>query len=559
VRILKVTSPSSSDALTEGIKFEAENFPYSIASTPLYNRQGQLSSNALTTGSAQPGNTTATIFEAPNRLSLYDGNVLYFFCNGGTNWGGCDVYVSYDGVDYSYYDTIKTPARMGVLAAPLASYSGANPDTTNTLAVNMQQSDASLISVSPSDAAAFVTLAAIIDPSGNIELVSYETVTVTGPSVYNLTTLYRGVYGTAPGAHNASAHGAVVQFLRLDEASITYRYDPTYYGKTIYFKFCSFNILGNNQQALPDVTAVSFVLPGQNQGAVDLTNGIPTQGAGSIPNSWSGGFTYTSTTTSITLSWSITVYRATVPTYGNNNIVSDTYVGNLTISGLTLGTTYYCYPYYDEVNPGISFVNGSEASGAVGSPAILYTASGNVVATAFQARNDRLPLSDVPMQTATPSSGTGGGSGGGSGGACPRADMVVVERSRGVIRCDEVRVGDWLADADDFVEVTHVLHEPASNWIAVDCDCLEGCVMTEVHSWPIYRALGALEDVRTNDLTMGMFLIDRNGLPTRIMSMQRIDEEAIAVKITVSSETHRYLVGKKVPMLLAHNNRPVTS
>jgi len=74
---------------------------------------------------------------------------------------------------------------------------------------------------------------------------------------------------------------------------------------------------------------------------------------GSVPPILSGNFTYTSTTSSITISWTnLVVYRAD----GTFTIIAN---GSQTITGLAAGTTYYFYPYYNEVSEVLNFVSNS--------------------------------------------------------------------------------------------------------------------------------------------------------------------------------------------------------
>ena len=266
VRILKMVYGD------KGIQIEAENYPYSIGTAVLYPKQGQLPSAVLDRAQQDPGDTSALIFEAPDRLAKYQGNVLYILGNSAKqnpNWGGCNVWVSLNGTDYTEYATIQNPGRIGVLAAPLPAYLGANPDLVDTLSVNMAQSGAELTSVGAPDAAAFVTLCGIVNSSNELELISFENATLTGVNQYDLTGLFRGVYQTDPDYHYAGE-----LFARLDPSTTTtYQYDSTYYGKTIYFKFTSFNIYGNQQQSLADVVAYGFVLQGVGPGAIDLNTG----------------------------------------------------------------------------------------------------------------------------------------------------------------------------------------------------------------------------------------------------------------------------------------------
>ena len=72
------------------------------------------------------------------------------------------------------------------------AFSGTNPDTADTLAVNLAESGGVLSSGSAADAQLGNTLC-IVDS----ELVSYETATLTSANNYSLTTLYRGLYGTS--------------------------------------------------------------------------------------------------------------------------------------------------------------------------------------------------------------------------------------------------------------------------------------------------------------------------------------------------------------------------
>jgi hypothetical protein len=75
------------------------------------------------------------------------------------NWGGCFVWLSSTTSPISKSAQIDTAARMGVLATALASYGGANPDTTHSFAVDPRESDGELVGVTAADAAAFVTSA----------------------------------------------------------------------------------------------------------------------------------------------------------------------------------------------------------------------------------------------------------------------------------------------------------------------------------------------------------------------------------------------------------------
>src|ERR1051326_768689 len=145
-----------------------------------------------------PGDTNPPIlFEPPPGLTAGDLEV-WIIATGGASWGGCQVWISLDGSTYAYAGTIYRGGRQGILTAALPSH--ADPDTANTLVVDLSQSQGQLLSGSLADADAFVTL---IYCDG--ELIAFETATLTSAYHYNLAYLRRGVYGTPVGAHSAGA------------------------------------------------------------------------------------------------------------------------------------------------------------------------------------------------------------------------------------------------------------------------------------------------------------------------------------------------------------------
>ncbi len=152
---------------------------------------------------------------------------------------------------------------------------------------------------------------------------------------------------------------------------------------------------------------------------------------GSVPPTWSGAFTYVSTTSSLTWSWSgLTIYRADGTTTAIPN-------GSVIVTGLTAGTTYYFYPYWDDTASALAWV-----AGGAGSPANAQTAKTNLAAQQ-QALQGRVPLSQGAIAAATTTSGTGGGSGGGSG-SCLRAGSVVLTKERGTVAIETCKVGEHL-------------------------------------------------------------------------------------------------------------------
>jgi hypothetical protein len=168
------------------------------------------------------------------------------------NWGGCNVWASLDDVSYTQIGQITEPAKQGLLTAALSAFAGANPDTGDTLSVNLAQSDGALSGTSPTGLQNALTLSRVVD-----ELLAFETATLTAANAYNLTTLGRGLYGTTAGAHEVGA-----SFTQLDGAILKYDLPTSYIGQTIYVKFQSFNIFGQGVQDLSTCAAYSYAPSG---------------------------------------------------------------------------------------------------------------------------------------------------------------------------------------------------------------------------------------------------------------------------------------------------------
>ena len=236
---------------TGNLKVVAEDYLQGAGSAPLYAYQSGAPFIANYNG--PPGSVNAPlIFEPPPAMLAASSVVapqILIGASGGANWGGCDVWLSLDGATYQRMGRIDSPARQGVLQAILPSAS--DPDTTDTLAVDLTESGGVLLSGALADANAFRTLCYV-----DGELIAYETATLTGVSQYGLTTLRRGVYGTPIGAHAIGA-----EFCRLDDNILWVDLPVTpvsYVGQTLYLKFLSFNLYGGAQETLASVSAYSY-------------------------------------------------------------------------------------------------------------------------------------------------------------------------------------------------------------------------------------------------------------------------------------------------------------
>jgi hypothetical protein len=210
---------------------------------------------------ADPGNTNAPIVFEPTS-ALTGGSIeVWIIASGGADWGGCQVWISTDGSTYGLAGTIYRGGRQGLLTAGLPAT--ADPDTGDTLAVDLSESQGALLSGTTADADAYVTLSYC-----DGELLSYATATLTATHRYDLTYLRRGAYGTAIGAHASGAQFA--RFGPNDPSLFRYDYPASFIGHTIFLKLPGFNIFGQALQELAGVSAYGYTLLGTGGLSVDV-------------------------------------------------------------------------------------------------------------------------------------------------------------------------------------------------------------------------------------------------------------------------------------------------
>lgn len=209
---------------------------------------------------ADPGSINPPIlFEPTDELG---GGLAVWAALSGINeavWGGCEIWVTYDGETYQKVGTQYGPARMGVLSAGLGTAT-ANPtggptiDQVGVLSVNLSESDGELGAGTNADAVALNTRCYV-----GGEIIAYANAALTAPNQYALSYLVRGAYGTEDAI---AAHAAGTAFARLDAAIFALAYDQSRIGSTIYLKFPSFNIWQGGLQSLANVPAYPFTLTG---------------------------------------------------------------------------------------------------------------------------------------------------------------------------------------------------------------------------------------------------------------------------------------------------------
>lgn len=169
------------------------------------------------------------------------GNQVFIGVNAPSGWGGCSVWLSDNGENYSRIGSITQQARMGRLKygfAPAGDF------------CNVILNQGTLKGGTHIDAERANTLC-----WANGEAFSYETAEMHPDNWYTLRGLVRGQYGT-----NAINHSAGERFVRVDEALFRYPYRKEDIGKTIHLKFTSMNLFGSNEQELDEVQAYQYTL-----------------------------------------------------------------------------------------------------------------------------------------------------------------------------------------------------------------------------------------------------------------------------------------------------------
>lgn len=237
----------------------AEDMLLGSASPPLYSLTQNI--GAIANYGADPGQSWPPFFFEPTLqfLSGTGGSLEVMMAVEGLNfstWGGANVYVSYDGINYQFVGQQLGPSRMGVTTAAFPAVTPATTpptiDDINILSVNMSAGEGVLLSATHNDTLAFAPLCYLQG-----EFLAYETVTPTGAYKYNLNSLARGGYGTTP---QSSAKGAI--FVRVDAGVFRIPYTQDRIGQTIYVKLVNFNQYGSGPQTLSSVSPYTYTIQG---------------------------------------------------------------------------------------------------------------------------------------------------------------------------------------------------------------------------------------------------------------------------------------------------------
>jgi fibronectin type 3 domain-containing protein len=230
----------------------AEEFPAGVAHATAYPKQG-FNAFAQNYGVAPGSANTPVIIEPGGGLTGGDPEVWIAASGSSANWGGCNVWLSADNVEYKRVGTITAPARMGVTTGTFASH--VDPDASNSLGIDLSESGGVLLGGTGADADGFRTLAIV-----GTEIISFQTATLTGASLYTLGTyIRRGVYASTIVAHAAGEQFAWLgDAAHIDPAIFRFALPASYIGQPLYVKLTSYNQFGNSEESLADVAAYAY-------------------------------------------------------------------------------------------------------------------------------------------------------------------------------------------------------------------------------------------------------------------------------------------------------------
>ena len=177
--VVRITSLDDDE--DENITVEAEEFPVGTESPTLLPMTDTTPPDQGVSNVIAPPTFPPVMFELPPALLTawnYTADQFILGASGGydnvfaTNWGGCNIWISLDGENYTELGTLTLSSTYGQLAATLPKPSGGNPDNIDTLSVNLSPCNDSLGSYSVATASTYASLCIVQDESG-FELLAY--------------------------------------------------------------------------------------------------------------------------------------------------------------------------------------------------------------------------------------------------------------------------------------------------------------------------------------------------------------------------------------------------
>lgn len=219
-----------------------------------------------------PPYTTTMRFQSPTSLQLLDAPLLRDSDDTGRvnaplyiavaptttdTWAGAAIYDSSDGVSYGNVASESNKASMGVATTALGGTT--NPfvtDTTNSVTIQMNDGAVAPSSITDDQLLEGFNAAALIDSSGDVEVLQFRDVLVVSPGLVTLSHLFRGRRGTES---MTNGHEVGSKFVLLSSSTITLADMPlSALGKSYDWKALSLN------ESLAEVTPQTFTDTGKS-------------------------------------------------------------------------------------------------------------------------------------------------------------------------------------------------------------------------------------------------------------------------------------------------------
>jgi hypothetical protein len=238
------------------LAIEAEDLPVGVHSIAPY--ASQVGTGTSVDYNAPPGSMhPPVLFEAP--MTLTGGALaLLLVVSGGTNWGGCTVWLSEDGAAYRHVAVVDRAGTHGFLVSSLAAQP--NPDTVT--APSLALWNAAVLPSQTSDQASALQGILYIGRGDAYELVAPTTATflalASGMSFYTLPgTKVRGAHQTPITAHTVNDAVAL-----LNDAAVAIPLESRLIGSTVFLKLLPFNTFGAGSPDLSTIDAIPWTITG---------------------------------------------------------------------------------------------------------------------------------------------------------------------------------------------------------------------------------------------------------------------------------------------------------
>jgi hypothetical protein len=291
-----------------------------------------------------PGDTDIVVLEIPDLMNGFAGRTIRIYANPQLpdNWGGCEIFSSDDDSFYIPLGQIVAPVVFGTLTSTLNVGTG-DPDTQS---LTMTVSNGLQLTQPPtSDFDNDLSLLAIIDVAGTVEIVAFKNVALTSTGTYTIDHFHRGLFGTTRASH---VSGATI--VEMGESFVEYTYPASRDGSDLYIKAASFNKMQGRLQDIGGLASSSVVLTGAFPGFYDKAAGTLSMGK-TIDDTVSGRLartaahsTYRPTTNPLTAhdagsnaTVNIAAFHMRVPGFSDISLNS----GSITV--LSYDTLYYIY------------------------------------------------------------------------------------------------------------------------------------------------------------------------------------------------------------------------